>query len=104
MGGWTNPWAKSESRSALEDPYGNPVTPSSNVKSRNLLSSVVSEDQIPSPKDGRRTLDEMPQAPNDGILEFVTYDSILDMPFENANRLGQAQGPIELKFTDPLPG
>eukprot|EP00352_Strombidinopsis_acuminata_P001142 CAMPEP_0176345694 /NCGR_PEP_ID=MMETSP0126-20121128/5668_1 /TAXON_ID=141414 ORGANISM="Strombidinopsis acuminatum, Strain SPMC142" /NCGR_SAMPLE_ID=MMETSP0126 /ASSEMBLY_ACC=CAM_ASM_000229 /LENGTH=80 /DNA_ID=CAMNT_0017692835 /DNA_START=1515 /DNA_END=1757 /DNA_ORIENTATION=- len=49
---------------------------------------------------GRRTLNEIPQAPNDGILEFVTYDSVLDMAVETPNRLGQAQGPIELKFTE----
>lgn len=27
MGGWTNPWRKSENRSGLQDPYGKPVEP-----------------------------------------------------------------------------
>ena len=57
MGGWTNPWAKSENRSGLQDPYGKPVDP---LKHSEIEANLLSSQDAVGPKTGHRTINEIP--------------------------------------------
>lgn len=42
----------------------------------------------------------MEQSYNDGLLEMTVVQTLLDLAMDHCRRIGQAEGPFEIKFND----